>query len=59
MEYVLLGGVNDDAHHALELTRLLRGLPVEVNLIPWSHSTDRDTKDLRTPRYLAQRNFNR
>ena len=36
MEYVLLGGVNDDAHHALELTRLLRGLPVRVNLIPWN-----------------------
>ena len=36
MEYVLLGGVNDDAHHALELTRLLRDLPVRVNLIPWN-----------------------
>jgi 23S rRNA (adenine2503-C2)-methyltransferase len=36
MEYVLLGGVNDSAENAHELARLLRGLPVRINLIPWN-----------------------
>jgi len=36
MEYVLLGGVNDEIEHAMELTRLLRGLRVRINLIPWN-----------------------
>ena len=35
MEYVLLGGLNDRDEHAHELTRLLKGLPVRINLIPW------------------------
>ncbi len=36
VEYVLLGGVNDTAEDARRLIRLLRGLPVRVNLIPWN-----------------------
>jgi 23S rRNA (adenine2503-C2)-methyltransferase len=36
MEYVLLGGVNDSADHARELARLLKGLSVRINLIPWN-----------------------
>ena len=36
MEYVLLGGVNDSREHAHELARLLRGLSVRINLIPWN-----------------------
>jgi 23S rRNA (adenine2503-C2)-methyltransferase len=32
-EYVLLGGVNDDASHARELVDLIRGLRAKVNLI--------------------------
>ncbi len=36
MEYVLLGGVNDSAEHAHELARLLKGLSVRINLIPWN-----------------------
>ncbi|MEE2787636.1 MAG: 23S rRNA (adenine(2503)-C(2))-methyltransferase RlmN [Myxococcota bacterium] len=36
MEYVLLGGLNDRDEHAHELTRLLKGLPVRINLIPWN-----------------------
>ena len=36
MEYVLLGGVNDSDTNALELTRLLKGLSVRLNLIPWN-----------------------
>ena len=32
-EYVLLGGINDDASHARELVELIRGLRAKVNLI--------------------------
>jgi 23S rRNA (adenine2503-C2)-methyltransferase len=32
-EYVLLGGVNDDPHHAREVVDLIRGLRAKVNLI--------------------------
>ncbi len=34
IEYTLIDGVNDAPEHATELTRLLRGLPVKINLIP-------------------------
>lgn len=35
-EYVMLDGVNDTPQHARELVRLLKGLPVLVNLIPFN-----------------------
>jgi 23S rRNA (adenine2503-C2)-methyltransferase len=37
-EYVLLGGVTDQAEHAAEVARLVRrtGLPAKVNLIAWN-----------------------
>src|SRR5262249_20401968 len=35
-EYVLLAGVNDSLDDAARLTRLLRGFPCKVNLIPWN-----------------------
>jgi 23S rRNA (adenine2503-C2)-methyltransferase len=35
-EYVLLAGVNDQAEHAAELVRLLRGRPALINLIPYN-----------------------
>jgi 23S rRNA (adenine2503-C2)-methyltransferase len=35
-EYVLLGGLNDQAEHAGQLTRLLRGRQAHVNLIPFN-----------------------
>jgi len=37
-EYVLLGGVTDQPHHAAEVARLVRrtGLPAKVNLIAWN-----------------------
>lgn len=34
IEYTLVAGKNDDLEEARKLTRLLRGLPVKVNLIP-------------------------
>jgi len=34
IEYTLIAGVNDEIAHARELSRLLRGLRVKVNLIP-------------------------
>jgi 23S rRNA (adenine2503-C2)-methyltransferase len=35
-EYVLLKGVNDSPQNARELVRLLAGMPVKVNLIPFN-----------------------
>lgn len=35
-EYLLLNGVNDGESQAHELSRLIRGFPVHVNLIPWN-----------------------
>ncbi len=34
IEYTLVSGKNDDVAEALKLARLLRGLPVKINLIP-------------------------
>ena len=36
IEYVMLDGVNDSLEHAHELVRLLKNLPVKVNLIPFN-----------------------
>lgn len=36
VEYVLLAGVNDGPEQAHELGRLLSGLNVVINLIPWN-----------------------
>ncbi len=35
-EYVMLKGVNDSPKHAMELIRLLEGVPAKVNLIPFN-----------------------
>ena len=35
-EYVLLKGVNDSPEDAWRLSKLLRGLPCKINLIPWN-----------------------
>ena len=37
-EYVLLGGVNDAPAQARQLVRLLHGIPVKVNLIPYNNN---------------------
>jgi 23S rRNA (adenine2503-C2)-methyltransferase len=39
IEYILIAGVNDAAPHARELSRVLRGLRVKVNLIPMNPIT--------------------
>ncbi len=36
MEYVMLGGVNDTDEDMRRLAKLMRGLPVKVNLIPYN-----------------------
>ncbi len=35
-EYVMLAGVNDSLSHARELSRILKGIPSKVNLIPFN-----------------------
>ncbi|HSQ35280.1 MAG TPA: 23S rRNA (adenine(2503)-C(2))-methyltransferase RlmN [Candidatus Binatia bacterium] len=37
-EYVLLGGVNDSPAQARKLVRLLHGIPVKINLIPYNEN---------------------
>jgi 23S rRNA (adenine2503-C2)-methyltransferase len=39
-EYVMLAGINDDAHCARELARLMRGHLYHVNLIPYNATPD-------------------
>lgn len=39
-EYVLLQGVNDDIDHAKQVTRLLKGVPCKINLIPFNEHPD-------------------
>lgn len=36
IEYVMLDGVNDKIEHARELAKLLRDIPVKINLIPFN-----------------------
>jgi len=36
IEYVMLDGVNDSLQHAQELVRLLKDVPVKINLIPFN-----------------------
>jgi 23S rRNA (adenine2503-C2)-methyltransferase len=40
IEYILIQGVNDSLKEAKELARLLKGLPVKVNLIPFNPHPD-------------------
>jgi 23S rRNA (adenine2503-C2)-methyltransferase len=47
-EYGLFGGVNDQAEHAEELAKLLKGIKCHVNLIPVNYVPERDY--VRTPR---------
>lgn len=35
-EYVMLKGVNDSMHDAMELVKLLKGVPAKINLIPFN-----------------------
>jgi 23S rRNA (adenine2503-C2)-methyltransferase len=43
-EYVLLGGVNDQPHHAHEVLALLKGMHAKVNLIVWNPGPGIDYK---------------
>lgn len=36
MEYVMLEGINDQPEHARQLVKILEGIPVKVNLIPFN-----------------------
>jgi 23S rRNA (adenine2503-C2)-methyltransferase len=36
LEYVLLSGINDSDDHARALVKLVRGIPVKINLIPFN-----------------------
>lgn len=36
MEYVMLDGINDQPEHARQLIKILQGIPVKMNLIPFN-----------------------
>ena len=40
IEYILLEGINDSVENALELSHLLKGKLVYVNLIPYNSTSD-------------------
>jgi len=42
MEYVMLDGINDHLAHAQQLVKILQGIPVKVNLIPFNPFTNTD-----------------
>lgn len=64
IEYVMLRDVNDSDAHAVELAKLLHGLPCKVNLIPWNPHAgarfERPERDrvLSFQRILINRHFN-
>ena len=41
-EYILFDGVNDSMRHAVEIVKILRGIPCRVNLIKF-HASEEDT----------------
>ena len=57
IEYVLLGGVNDDLSHARELVRLLNKVKAKVNLIPFHPSPQLPYAAPETSRVLAFENL--
>ena len=54
IEYTLIGGVNDGASQARELSRILRGIPSKINLIPMNPIT---ASELSAPGADAVRQF--
>lgn len=44
LEYVLLGGVNDSQEHAKAFVKLVKGLPVKINLIRWNPGAEGEFK---------------
>lgn len=60
-EYVLLGGVNDQAEHARRLAKLCSGWPSHVNIIPWNAVPDAtfEGAQFHSPTPEATREFRR
>lgn len=50
MEYVMLDGINDQPQHARELIKILRGIPVKMNLIPFNPFPETQYK--RSPKHV-------
>lgn len=54
IEYVMLSGINDSEEHARELIKLLKGLRVKINLIPFNpfpHTTYQRSNDATIRRF--------
>lgn len=52
-EYVLLQGINDSDHDAIELARKLKDIPCKINLIPYNESAGLPYKSPGMDRLLA------
>ena len=53
IEYVMLNSVNDSTDNAIELSRLLRGMNVYVNLIPYNETSHIEFKKSSKDRILS------
>ncbi|MBE5968384.1 MAG: 23S rRNA (adenine(2503)-C(2))-methyltransferase RlmN [Lachnospiraceae bacterium] len=56
-EYSLVEGVNDEAEHAKELSRLIKGLNCHVNLIPVNPIKERNFRQSESKRVLNFKNI--
>lgn len=56
-EYVLMEGVNDSEKDALALSKLVRGIPCKINLIPYNAMVDLPFKRPSEEKVLAFRDF--
>lgn len=57
MEYVMLKGINDKKEHAKQLIKLLDGIPVKMNLIPFNPFPHTDYQRSDTDTILAFRDI--
>jgi 23S rRNA (adenine2503-C2)-methyltransferase len=55
IEYIMFGGLNDTAHDAEKLAKLLKGKPVKVNLIPFN--TYSESSKFRRPSDKSMHDF--
>lgn len=56
-EYILFGGINDDAEHARGVIRLLSGIPCRVNLIRYHRIPGVDLPDTQMENAIRFRNY--
>ena len=56
-EYIMFDGLNDTVRHAVELVKMLRGLPCRVNLIRFHAIPNVDLKSSNEEKMVAFRDY--